>query len=356
MTMTAPRVRTSGRTDEVAERFEAFFRQKERLAAAYGRNFVELWAVMRRSNDGGKRFRPALVVNAYHALGGDGDEEVIVVATAFELLHAAFLLHDDVIDGDTVRRGRPNVAGAFSALASDQGLGTPAAARWGEGSAILAGDLLIHSAQAMVARLRIGEGIRTALLDLLEECMFITAAGELADISFSTGVELPVLSQVVSMAQWKTAHYSFQAPLQAGAILAGASQETLAVLGEYGRNVGIAFQLRDDILGIFGSSELMGKSTTSDIREGKVTPLMCYALRRSETSELADILHRGEASDADAARVREILEALGARSFIEQLMDRHTRAAMTAIESPAIPRALREQLAEVASKARQRSS
>jgi geranylgeranyl diphosphate synthase type II len=356
MTMTAPRVRSSDRTEEVAERIDAFYRQKERLAAAHGRTFVELWAAMRRSTDGGKRFRPALVVNAHHALGGDRDDEVVVVATAFELLHAAFLLHDDVIDGDTVRRGRPNVAGALSARAADEGLGRAAARRWGEGSAILAGDLLIHSAQAMVARLSLTDGIRTALLDLLEECMFVTAAGELADIAFSTGVELPVLSQVVSMAQWKTAHYSFQAPLQAGAILAGAGQETLAVLGEYGRNVGIAFQLRDDILGIFGSQELTGKSTTSDIREGKVTPLMCYALRRSETSELAEILGRGEASEADAARVREILETLGARTFIEQLIDDYTRAALTAIDSAAIPRALREQLTEVASKARQRSS
>ncbi|MEO6944719.1 MAG: polyprenyl synthetase family protein [Lacisediminihabitans sp.] len=356
MTLTVQRFSSLTDVDYVAAHIAEFFEQKELQAAAYGRQYVHLWAALRGSSDGGKRFRPALVVNAYRAFGGSNLDDAMVVAAAFELLHAAYLLHDDVIDGDTVRRGRPNVVGTFSSRAREQGLSSESAASWGESSAILGGDLLIHSAQAMVARLEIDHHIRTALLDLFEECMFITAAGELADVAYSTTVEIPVLSQVVSMAQWKTAHYSFQAPLQAGAILAEASAEALAVLGNYGRNVGIAFQLRDDILGIFGSPEITGKSTMGDIREGKITPLMCYALQRSETSELTEILGRSDASDTDVARVREILESIGARSFIEKLIAEHTSAALTAIESPSIPPALRVQLTEAASKARQRSS
>lgn len=354
--MTVQRFNSPGHVDDVTGGIAEFFEKKEGQAAAYGRQYAHLWAELRRSSDGGKRFRPALVVNAYRAFGGTEEDDAVVVATAFELLHAAFLLHDDVIDGDTVRRGSPNVVGTFSSLAREQGLDATAATSWGEASAILGGDLLIHSAQALVARLEIDHRIRTALLDLLEECMFVTAAGELADVAFGTSVEIPVLSQVVSMAQWKTAHYSFQAPLQAGAILAGASAEALAVLGDYGRNVGIAFQLQDDILGIYGSAELTGKSTIGDIREGKITPLMCYALQRSETSELSDILGRDDTNDVDAARVREILDSVGARSFIEQLIAEHTRTALAVIESQAIPSVLRDQLAEVASKARQRSS
>lgn len=356
MTLTTPLLSSSERVDEVSQRLTEFFRTQEKQAEAYGRQFVELWSAMRQSSEGGKRFRPALVVGAYHALGGDHDDAAVVVATAFELLHAAFLLHDDVIDGDVVRRGRPNVAGAFSTRAFEQGLSAAAATHWGEASAILGGDLLIHAAQALVARLEIKHSIRIALLDLLEECMFVTAAGELADVAFSNAMETPVLPEVIAMAQWKTAHYSFQAPLQAGAVLAGASHETLAALGEYGRNVGIAFQLRDDLLGIFGTQELTGKSTTSDIREGKVTPLMCYALQLSESHELSEILERGNASDADAERVREILDSVGARSFVEDLIAEHSRNALTAINTPAIPAALREQLVEVVSKARERSS
>lgn len=355
MTLTTPLFSNTVRVDDITERLSAFFHQKEGEAVQYGRQYAELWSAIRRSSDGGKRFRPALVVGAYHAFGGSNDDDAVTVAMAFELLHAAFLLHDDVIDGDVVRRGQPNVVGSFASQAFERGASASHAELWGQASAILAGDLLIHASQSLVARLDIPHEARGALLDLLEECMFVTAAGELADVAYSSGIERPVLSQVISMAQWKTAHYSFQAPLQAGAMLAGATAATLAALGEYGRNVGIAFQLRDDVLGVFGDQELTGKSTTSDIREGKVTPLMCYALQRSESSELSEILERGDADESDAARVKEILEAVGARSFIEQLIAEHNNAALAAIAAAAIPPALREQLREVASKAGERS-
>jgi len=355
MTVTTPLLSGAGHVDEVSERLNDFFRRKEREAVAYGRHYSELWSAIRHSSSGGKRFRPALVVGAYRAFGGDCDDDAVTVAMAFELLHTAFLLHDDVIDGDLVRRGQPNIVGGFTTQAFEQGTSAANSARWGEASAILAGDLLIHASQALMARLSAPPEVRGSLLDLLEECMFVTAAGELADVAFSSGIELPVLSQVISMAQWKTAHYSFQAPLQAGALLARADTAALTALGEYGRNVGIAFQLRDDVLGVFGAQELTGKSTTSDIREGKVTPLMCYALQRSESTELSEILERDDTSEADAARVREILEAVGARPFIERLIDEYTRSALAAIDTAVIPWALREQLTEVASKVGERS-
>lgn len=356
MTLTVSRFSGSDCVTEVAARISDFFEQKERLAAAYGGQYAELWAAARRSSEGGKKFRPALVVNTYHALGGGNDEDAVVVAAAFELLHTAFLLHDDVIDGDTVRRGRPNLVGAFTRYASDRGVGEASATTWGEASAILAGDLLIHSAQAMVARLSIEQQRRSALLDLLEECIFVTAAGELADVAFSTMVELPVLSQVLAMTQWKTAHYSFQAPLQAGATLAGASEETVRVLGEFGRLVGIAFQLRDDILGVFGTEQVTGKSAISDLREGKLTPLMFYAHQRSDTDELHDILAREHLTDVEGDRVRQILEVSGARTFIENLIADFTRTATAAIESPAVPQSLREHLRYVATQACGRTS
>ncbi|WP_308465133.1 polyprenyl synthetase family protein [Rathayibacter soli] len=336
-------------------RISDFFNAKQSLAGPYGRQYAALWSGTRRACEGGKKFRPALVVNAYHALGGKHDEDVVVVATAFELLHTAFLLHDDVIDGDTMRRGQPNLLGAFSAHAADRGVNAASATVWGEASAILAGDLLIHAAQAQIARLDIAAGTRCALLELLEECMFVTAAGELADVAFSTTVELPVFSEVLSMTQWKTAHYSFQAPLRAGAILAGAGEVALTALGEYGRHIGIAFQLRDDILGIFGAEDVTGKSTTSDLREHKMTALMCYALQRDDTGELHEILGRERVTDSDLQRVKNIL-AGGARAFIETLIADQTQLAIAAIDSSAIPAGLGEQLVDVARKACERAS
>jgi len=341
---------------EVTTRLADFFDAKELRAATLGGQYAELWAAARHSSEGGKKFRPALVLNTYAALGGDSQDDAVAVAMAFELLHTAFLLHDDVIDGDTMRRGHPNLLGTFSAQASARGVSARSAATWGEASAILAGDLLIQAAQAQVARLGVGEHKRLALLDLLEECLFVTAAGELADVAFSTSVQIPVLSDVVSMTQWKTAHYSFQAPLQAGAILADASADTVRGLSEFGRNVGIAFQLRDDILGVFGVEDETGKSSTSDLREGKMTLLMCYALQRSDTDELASILAHSDITAADATRVRQLLETSGARDFIEALITDYAQLAMAAIDSPAIPAGLRRQLEEVARKACDRAA
>lgn len=356
MVLTISRLSESARMAEVASRIDSFFDEKESLATAYGPHYAELWSAARRSSEGGKRFRPALVMNTYHALGGDRDDDVVVLATAFELLHTAFLLHDDVIDGDTVRRGRQNIIGAFRERATERGVSAESASTWGEASAILAGDLLIHAAQSHVARLNIPRARRSALLDLLEECVFVSVAGELADVAFSTTVAVPAPSDVLSMTQWKTAHYSFQAPLRAGAILAGSGEDTLNALGEYGRNIGIAFQLRDDILGAFGHERVTGKSATSDLREGKITPLMCYALQRDTTDQLREILSRANFTDLDAHRVRQILKNTGAGEFIERLIDDYAAIASAAIDSPAVPSVLRRQLDEVTRQAHARSS
>jgi geranylgeranyl diphosphate synthase type II len=356
MTLMTSRSRGPDCVARVAAGISAFFDAKESMARGYGRRYADLWAAARRSSEGGKRFRPALVINAYHSLGGTSDEHAVVVATAFELLHTAFLLHDDVIDMDTVRRGQPNLLGACAAHAADRGASQRAAATWGQASAILAGDLLIHAAQSQVARLEVPGHTRSALLDLLEETMFVSAAGELADVAFSTTVEPPVLCDVLSMTQWKTAHYSFQAPLRSGAILAGANDEALNALSEYGHHIGSAFQLRDDILGVFGSDDLTGKSTISDLREGKITALMCSGLQLDDTGELRQILAHDDITESDADRARKILEDTGARTSIENLVADYAQLGVAAIDTPALPAPLREQLAVVAHKACERSA
>ena len=127
-------------------------------------------------------------------------------------------------------------------------------------AAILAGDLLIHYSQSLVARLDVDSSTRTALLDLLDRSVFVTAAGELADVSYSIGMSDALLTDVLAMTERKTAAYSFEAPLVAGALLAGADRTCIDALAEYGRRLGIAFQLGDDLLGTFGVEAITGKS------------------------------------------------------------------------------------------------
>ena len=332
----------------VATRIDQFFDERVEMAAVHGGQYRSLWQAARKASEGGKKLRPALVVSTYQEFGGNDIGDAVHVATAFELLHTAFLLHDDVIDRDTVRRGRLNLVGAFAEDAAERGATENDAMLWGQASAILAGDLLIYSAQSIVARLMIAENQRTALLDLFDRCVFVTAAGELADVAFATHVENPELSDVFAMSEHKTASYSFAGPLQAGATLAGAREDELHTLGEFGRMVGTAFQLRDDVLGVFGTELVTGKSVISDLRAGKITPLIAYAHSSRYGDELKHILARPEISDADGEVMRGLLEQCGARNFVEGMIGDYAHRAMDLIESSSLPDGLRSRLLDVA--------
>jgi geranylgeranyl diphosphate synthase type II len=340
--------------EDVSSTIDAFFAEHIVRASALDENYRLLWEGARDACAGGKRFRPAFVIGTYRALGGTELANAVQVAAAFEILHTAFLLHDDVIDRDTVRRGRPNLVGAFAAEADLRGVEPREARLWGEASGILAGDLLIHATQGMIARLSVVDRIRDALLDLFDESVFVTAAGELADVAFATGVEEPQLAEVIAMSARKTADYSFASPLIAGGILADADGEVLEMLAEFGRLVGIAFQLRDDVLGVFGAERLTGKSVISDLRSGKVTPLIAYARNTEHWQELSHIMQKQQLTDADAEVVRGGLEQCGAKAFVEGLIVDHVARAVEIADASAIPAGLRERLRDAAWNATER--
>lgn len=342
------------RTRSVSRLISAFFDRHEAEAAAYGRDFSALWAQLRHATDGGKKMRPDLVLIAHRELGGDHDEAAIAAAAAFELLHTAFLIHDDVIDGDTVRRGGANLIGSWSLEARSIGIADSAAKTWGEAAGILAGDLMIHFAHGLIARLDVEADVRSLLLDIFDEAMMITAAGELDDVGLSVGMQTPTMTTVLAMTARKTAHYSFRGPLKAGATLAGVDAGVIALLDDYGENTGIAFQLRDDLLGMFGSPTATGKSVVSDLRRAAMTPLMAYALRTPCRDELLELLD-ATSGDVGADRVRRLLIESGARDFVNDLIERHVGQAMATARSTHLPRALGEYLADVSAAAAQRT-
>ncbi len=348
MTVTAHAMSTIELRRIVDERLRAFFDEHAGSAGPAGTTFSRLWSSIARSSGGGKRIRPTLVLRAHSAFGGDSPDDAVTVATAFELLHTAFLLHDDVIDGDLMRRGRPNLIGEFVEDARRRGVPDQSAREWGRAAAILGGDILIHSAQAMVARAGVGHTRRIALLDVMEQSVFVTAAGELDDVAFSTGAAVASQADVLAMTRAKTAHYSFQAPLQAGAILAGAADDDVAMLGRFGRSVGVAFQLQDDLLGVFGASEMTGKSTRSDLQNAKSTCLMTYALQTDARAELLAATGAAELSEGDLRRIRALLTDCGARSFVERLIDGFVSDAIATIADHPLPGHLGEYLCEVA--------
>lgn len=333
---------------DVDARLATFFAERRLHAERYGTQFPQLWDAARRASDGGKRFRPMLVIHTHNELGGTNNSAAIDVAGAFELLHTAFLLHDDLIDHDLVRRGAPNLAGAEAARAVAAGVDDSLAQQWGEASAILAGDLLIHYAQSMVARVDVPQHQRTALLNLLDDSMFITAAGELADVALSAGLLESHLPQVLAMSSHKTSHYSFSGPLKAGAILAGAGAGLLDVLEQYGDLVGTAFQMRDDLLGVFGDESVTGKSNLNDLRENKVTPLIAYARTTASWASMEHLMGKPEITQEEGELVRGILELCGARAYVEDLIAGYAGDACGLIAASDMPAGLREGLRAVA--------
>lgn len=336
---------------EIRASIEAFFSERILKSASLGGQYPALWRAARQASRGGKKLRPALVVNVFQELSSGPCHHAIEAATAFELLHTAFLMHDDVIDRDTVRRGELNIVGSFVEYAKGQGATDDDALLWGQASAILAGDLLIQGAQAILARLPIPERQRVDLIDLFDHSVFVTAAGELADVAFATGTVHPVMSEVLAMAEQKTASYSFEGPLLAGAILADAPAAQMKTLREFGRLVGTAFQLRDDILGVFGDENVTGKSVISDLRGGKITPMVAFALQSKDAEKLRTIMGHPELAAAEGETVRGILERCGARAFVEDLMADYAQRATHIVESSTLPISLQLMLHRVAERA-----
>ena len=210
-------------------------------AAGNGPEHARLWEALVAATEGGKRFRPALVTAVHDALGGTRPAAAAEVGAAVELLHTAFVVHDDVIDGDEVRRGRLNVNGTFRGSALAAGAAPDDAAALGRTAGILAGDLALAAAVRAVATCGAPGRLVSRLLDLFDAALHTTAAGELADVRLSLRVGTASLPAILAMEEQKTSAYSFALPMQAGALLAGADESTTRRLGEAGRALGVGF-------------------------------------------------------------------------------------------------------------------
>ena len=305
-------------------------------AAATDPHHARLWAALTAATEGGKRFRPALVTMTHEALGGACSAAAIEVGAAIELLHTAFVIHDDVIDGDDLRRGRLNVSGTFRAYALSSGAAPDDAGGFGRTAGILAGDLALSAAIRAVATCGAPAEIVRRVLDLFDCALHTTAAGELADVRLSLDTAAASLAESLAMAEQKTGAYSFGLPLQAGAVLAGADEATVDGLGEAGRLVGIAFQLVDDLLGVFGDPARTGKSAISDLRTRKQTPLLVHARSTSEWERIRSYVGR-DLTDDELDETRRLLTASGSRRFVEDLAGAHLETARIVVEQLGMP-------------------
>lgn len=260
---------------EVDLRLEQILQRK--IQAAPTPPMSELWQFIAKGIQGGKRTRPMLVGHGYRVVSDLDEPRLVEIGCAFELLHAALVMHDDVIDQDFVRRGEPTLSAHYRNCAAEQNQNALDAEHIGHSAALLAGDVLISLAIQLMHESCRDLSCGAAVMEVFHEAIQMSAAGELDDVLFSARIETPDLDDVLRMHRLKTAAYSFEAPLRAGALLAGAPDYLVDELGEFGNLLGSCYQIIDDVLGTFGDSSTTGKPNDSDLREGKFTVLIALA-------------------------------------------------------------------------------
>lgn len=317
-------------------------------ARSLGPGIDELWSALDRCSSGGKRLRPQLLLAAHRCYGGNEDEVALRVAAALELLHTAFLVHDDVIDRDLVRRGADNISGTFVTWASARGASPDGSASAGVAAGVLAGDLALAGAMRIVALCGADAARTERLLDLFDDAIAVSAAGELDDVLLSVCESTDTtVEDIVAMHYRKTAAYSFRLPLQAGALLASAPSEAHEPLGVVGRLVGIGFQLVDDLRGVFGEEAATGKETLGDLREGKLTPLIVHARGTAAWSSIAPHVGDRSLTETTARSVRALLEESGSREFVARLAENHLREGLRTARTSGLPASLVDELSSL---------
>jgi geranylgeranyl diphosphate synthase, type I len=303
---------------------------------------------------GGKRLRPAFCYWGWRAAGGEDCRPIFAAAAALELLQASALVHDDVMDDSDLRRGQPSVHKRFAAWHAATGR-SGSAERFGAGAAILVGDLLLAWTNELFRDSGFAPDVLRRGAPVFAAMQTELAAGQYLDL-LSQADACTSVADAVRVITYKTAKYSTERPLQLGVELAAAAtgsdaDELVRVCSRYGSPLGIAFQLRDDLLGVFGDPARTGKPACGDIAEGKRTVLLALARERASAAQAAVLdRHLGQRNltAAAAAEVRAVLTETGAVAECEHLIAAYRKEAVTALDGAQIPSAARSALAALA--------
>lgn len=292
---------------EVDQRLRGFLETRLDVARRHGPEVVEMVSAVRDlCLRGGKRLRPALLVAGYRAASEGAElEPALDAGVALELLQAYLLIHDDWMDGDLVRRGGPAVHAHLAKRFRSQ--------HKGHASGILAGDYASAVALEALSQVEMKPSSATSAFACFAEMQLDAIAGQQLDlIGGDYDVELAY--------QLKTGSYTVRGPLRLGAILASAKPATLRALDRFALPIGVAFQLRDDLLSAFGEPKRTGKPLGNDLRAGKRTALLAAGLklaRGKELQALKRVVGKTDASEAQLRAALGVLETSGARATIE---------------------------------------
>jgi geranylgeranyl diphosphate synthase type I len=331
--------------------------QADRLGAL-GPDAERLVSAARHAVTGGKRFRAMFCYWGFRAVRPpqhDAENRMLTgAAAALELLHASALVHDDYMDSSDTRRGRPAAHRAFSASHREAGWrGNPE--QYGAAAAILLGDLLLTWADELLRTCGLPDDVVLQALRCFDLTRSEVITGQFLDVSVQARGDADV-EQSMRVLRYKSAKYSIERPLHVGAALAGGGPEAVAALSAYGLPLGEAFQLRDDLLGVFGDPEVTGKPAGDDLSEGKRTVLVALALAGlpGPEAKLLDEALGQPLTGREVAELQRLIERSGAHAEVERRIDVLTAQSLTAVADAALTAEARSTLHDLATAATQR--
>ncbi len=352
--------------DLVQSRIDEFLGVREPIVTAISPDLTALAGFSRQFLSGGKRFRALFCYwGSRSILAGPGTPDsgadgvpgaVVSTASALEIFHAAALIHDDIIDNSDTRRGSASAHRLFEGMHAENRW-SGASAGYGRAAAILLGDLMLGWSDELLdeglSELADPAVARTARAEFNRMRTEVTA-GQYLDIleeqAWTTMPESDLRDRALRVIVYKSAKYSVQAPLAIGAALSGASAAQLDALRSFGLPLGIAYQLRDDLLGVFGDAAVTGKPSGDDLREGKRTVLVALARDAvgEEDRRLLDTLVGDPGLDeSKVAALQHTIRASGAVDQVEELIDGYVNDALTVLDSAPIRDAAKAELREL---------
>lgn len=349
--------------DDVGRELSTFITAQAPVVDAVDPDCRELTGAITDLVSGGKRLRASFAAAGWSATADPGVDHTPVVraGAAFELFQAAALIHDDLIDNSDIRRGRPATHRRIQEWHRGRGCtGDPE--RFGRAGALLAGDLSLCWARQLVglAATQLPPERAVQTLRTWDAMSSQLMGGQFLDLLNQVRPPGPdALQQARRVLAYKTVQYSVVKPLVIGATMAGATDATLDTLIRYGTPLGEAFQLRDDLLGVFGDPERTGKPAGDDLREGKRTVLL--ALTRAgcgdaEREQLAALLGRPDLDDDQIARLRAIITGSGAVAEVETVISTLEDQALAVLAEDTISAPSRDLLQELAVSAVRRTA
>lgn len=305
--------------------------------------------------EGGKRLRALLAWWGWQGAGGSADDPRIVDAgVSLELFQAAALIHDDVLDRSDTRRGQLSVHKSFEKRHSDQHWAQDGA-HFGISAAILAGDLALGLSEEVFSITADATAFAGPAREAFHAMRFEVMTGQYLDIVAEANVPddpTTALEQARTVLQYKSAHYSAVWPFEIGGLLAGADETTLQSYREFTLPLGMAFQLGDDLLGVFGDPELTGKPSGDDLTEGKRTELVAYALKNLDPEKaqmLNNFLMDPNSSSHNVEEMQRLVEVSGAKDILEKEIDRLGQQTFAALERLKVDEVVRAGLHELVS-------